>query len=69
MLDFPLGTPHDVIRAVDLLESSGYVVSRQPVNEEYDQEADSLGSYHDALAEIRGRHRAIALLEASGFEK
>lgn len=59
MLDFPIGTPHDVIRAVDFLESSGYVVTRAPINGGYDPEADALGSYHDALAEIRGRHRVV----------
>lgn len=57
-VSLPANTPHEVYRAIALLQARGYVVTR-PVNEEYNPRVDSLGSYRDAYIELRDRHRAV----------
>jgi DNA-binding XRE family transcriptional regulator len=49
----PDNTPHDVIRAVGLLERSGYHVSGR-----YDPHADNIGSWNDGIKAMRVKHRA-----------
>lgn len=57
MRDLPLNTPHDVLRAIALLEASGYEVRRAP--KEYDPVADSVGSYDFAQRTRRSRYCAV----------
>jgi ribosome-binding protein aMBF1 (putative translation factor) len=63
MSNLPPNTPHDVLRAIALLESSGFEVRRRRLRtrpqKEYDAAADSAGSYDFAQRVRRDRYRAV----------